>query len=177
MLKRSLLLGLLLAVLILPGLTVPCAAQDGDGDTYTITELSESELQDFTLDQQHGSIVSTRGATVHSLMFIPYNIVSGNWITGLNFICLEANEELSVVYIHAGSAYHGFTISTTKNFSDITKIVNDRAFMNGIAFKSPTTLLISTVKGPFMVSQFIMNGSMGYGFQTFYSSQQGWPNP
>ena len=167
MLKRSLLLGLLLAVLILPGLTMTCAAQD-----VIIESDTSVEFQDCMAALQNasdGSIVSTRGATIAQVMEVPYNIMSGNWITGLNVHSLNDNEELTFFYVNKGVPYKSFTIVMKKNMTDSTFVINSEVLMGSTPFKSPTTLLIGSIKGGFTLSQFLMNGDEGFGYQTFNS--------
>ncbi len=164
--KKSLLLGLLLAVLILPGLTAPCAAQDGNSEADIYAEFQDRmSAQQNTRDS---SIVST-SATIAQMMEVPYNIMDKHWITGLNFHCWEENERLTFLYVNKGETYHKITVGFNGSLHDVTKVVNDEFLMQGESFKSPTTLLIASEKGAFTVSQFLMNDNGGFGFQTFFS--------
>ncbi len=164
MLKRSLLLGLLLAVLILPGLTMTCAAQD-----VIIESDTSVEFQDCMAALQNGSIVSTRESSIAQVMEVPYNIVTGNWITGFNVHSLSDNEELTFFYVNKGEPYRSFKIVMKKSMTDSTLLIDDKILMGSTPFKSPTTLLIGSIKGGFTLSQFLMNGDEGFGYQTFNS--------
>ena len=178
MLKRSLLLGLLLTVLILPGLTMTCAAQEGNSESDIIAEFQDcmAALQNANESAGGGTIVSTRGDAApdyYHYLVIPYNIVTDHWDTGLNLNCVEG-EELIMGYIHNGETYRAVSVSFTGK-TDITKLVNDKYFMGDKPFRSPTKLVIFSHKAGFTVSQFLMNDSGGFGFQTFFSAK-GWPS-
>ncbi len=174
MLKRSLLLGLLLllllTVLILPGLTMTCAAQEGNSEADIIAEFQDcmAALQNASEEAEEGAIVSTRGETeYHSYLTIPYNIVAPHWITGLNFNCVKG-EELLVGYLHNGETYRAIRVDFTGK-TDITRVVNDEFFLGEEPFRSPTQLVIFSTKGGFTVTQFLMYDIGGFGFQTFFS--------
>jgi hypothetical protein len=168
MLKRSLLLGLLLFVLVLPGLVVPCAAQDGNSEADIYAEFQNCLAVLQNTSEEADSIVSTRGATdYYHYMVIPYNIVAPHWITGLNYNCVKG-EKLLVGYVHNGETYRAIYVDFTGK-TDITRVVSDKFFMGDEPFRSPTKLVIFSTKGSFTVTQFLMYDIGGFGFQTFYS--------
>ena len=169
--KRSLLLGLLLAVLILPLLTMTCEAQEGNSEADIYAEFQASMLawQNARQEVKNGSLVSTRGAIeYYDKIVIPYNIVTGTWITGLNIMCPK-DDVLTIGYFHDGEVYHLIEIDISA-FTDVTFLVNDTKLLDGKAFQSPSTITVFTKNGPVAISQFLMNGVNGFGFQTFFSA-------
>ena len=176
MLKRSLFMGLLLVALILSGLTVPCIAQEAGGNDGVSIEISadaSAGFQDCMSALQgtsNGSIVSTRGASNANIMMVPYNIIEGSWLTGINLNCANDNEKITIFYINNGVAYNKVELELEKSLTDVTFLINSKVFMGDVTFRSPTTLLISSEIGSFYISQFLMNGSSGFGFQTFLSN-------
>ncbi len=116
-----------------------------------------------------GSIVSTRGETAGQMMEVPYNIIVDNWVTGINVHSLSDNEELSFFYVNNGQPYLKVILKIDTSMVDSTFLINDKTYMADVQFKSPTTLVIFSKTGGFTLSQFIMNGDEGFGYQTFNS--------
>ncbi len=170
MLKRSLLLWLLVVAFILSGLTAPCIAQETDSETQILAELQAcmNDLQ----GKQDGSIVSTRGATEYvEFMKVPYNIMSGDWVTGINIECINDDELLIGYYHDSDKAYSAVKIPFRAG-ENLTKVVNDKILLPTKSFQSPTTIWFFSKNGSFAVSQFLMNSSGGFGFQTFFSKSK-----
>ena len=176
MLKKSLLLGVLLVVFLLSGLTIQCAAQDENDEPFTVEEVSCDLVyfQRSLAALRSGSGAAMRGETLYAhYMTLSYNIIYQNWVTGLNIVSLNSStntDSLQFVFVSHGEMYAATEIELVPGMTDFTFVV-DEILPEGKAFQTPTTLFIYAKKYPFVVSQFVMNG-VGFGCQTFNSIER-----
>ena len=155
MLKKTVLGGIILAVFLFAGLTLPCAAQDEDVNSNGLREATNFQ---------------------HAIR-IPYNIKTGNWSTGLHiYTGYAAGEDFTIYFWSASGNYASNTLHVPQGEGWTGMIEN--LLPPRVTFQSPTMINIYSTTGKFMVTQFIMNGS-GFGFQSFYSypyDSPQWPN-
>jgi len=118
---------------------------------------------------------------VSDKLFLPYNVKSERWWTGLHIVPVT-NSILPVVI----EFYHG---DNTDPYAEATLVIRGQAGWTGnvedllperVPFRSPSSLNILSDKR-FTVTKFIANtgsSSPGFGFQTFYSYSafDGWPH-
>ena len=123
-----------------------------------------------------GTFLSQKAYAASHTCWVPYNIKTGAWWTGINFRTDYFVETLTIRFAYETTVYETVTLEITNsvwtgNVQDLLAVPS--------SFQSPTFLLITSKKGKFMVTQFVGNtGSVGggFGFQTFYSYPDGsWP--
>ena len=124
---------------------------------------------------------------------VPYCIMTGDWATGLHITANYYNSEdfeirfigssghYKTVYLDLADYPGGWT-GTVQQLFDLDAPVSPSPEVGApvpVVFESPSTLLIHSDRGYFMVTQFVMNGATGgFGFQTIYSWPYGsWPHP
>jgi len=133
-------------------------------------------------------------ADVEHKCYVPYNIKTGSWNTGLHIVteyfddyleiyiwCGNTSSPNKIVYLDMDPYPKGWT-GTIQDLFDLPeylvgKEVASNPVFNASTLQSPAFLTIYSAWGGFMVSQFIISAVSGYGFQTFYSwpSANGWP--
>ena len=156
MLKRIALLGMMLAVFLLAGTTLPSAVQAEEEEPTGLRE---------------------NGTYSHTVR-IPYNIKTGNWVTGIHLNTGFTTETLKIYFWGPSGYYANSQITITTGGGGWTGLVEDLLPPSVDTFQSPTRLSIYSINGKFTVTQSIMNG-VGFGYQTFYSypyASPEWPN-
>ena len=122
--------------------------------------------------------------------YVPYNIKIGNWDTGLHIRSRNSNEVIDVLFFKNMSNYATVTLDmgapnsaqwtgTPEELLSLPVILSQNPGVTAPVpiFQSGSTLIFKSTIGKFTVTQFLMNGIGGFGFQTFYSYPYGsWPN-
>ncbi len=158
MLKKTVLLGILLTVFLITGLTLPCAAQDADGDSNGLRKKLDTTLYEHAVR-------------------IPYNIKTKNWLTGLHIYTGYGDGEDFTIYFWGKTGNYATKTLHVSQGEGWTGLI-ENLLPAGKTFQSPTMINIYSKTGKFMVTQFLMNGS-GFGYQSFYSYPYDgpiWPN-
>jgi len=99
--------------------------------------------------------------------WVPYNIKSGVWWTGLHIETNYLNETLTVVFFDGSDEY---AVETIELPEAVWTDAAENLLTNPAEFRSPSLLLFYSEYDYFTVTQFVGN-DIGFGFQTFFS----WP--
>ena len=125
-----------------------------------------------------GSFWTETGQAASHSCWLPYNILTGTWTTGLHIRTDTFSEGLTIQFWHGSDKYDIVTLNLTNGTwtGSVQNLLGNPAL-----FQSPSLLLFSSTTGKFTLTQFLVNagsGSPGFGFQTFHSylTAEGWPH-
>ncbi|MDD5723240.1 MAG: hypothetical protein PHY29_05810 [Syntrophales bacterium] len=139
-----------------------------------------------------GALLSPDAGAAAHRCWVPYNIYSGNWSTGIHITAnYYASEDFEIKFFNGTGNYKtvhldlddspGGWTGTIKQLFDLPEVgivgkETNAALVIPNPFTSPSFMIISSTYDYFTVSQFVMNSVNGFGFQTFYSYPLGsWP--
>jgi len=115
-------------------------------------------------------------ATYVQNCWVPYNISTGEWVTGINITTANTTDVLYIRFFDATSLYGTVNLSMAAHggrfWTGTVQQLLALAASPLPAFRSPSLILFQSEIDVFTVTQFVMNlGTYGngFGYQTFHS--------
>ena len=167
MLKKRVLLGVLLAVFLFTGFTLPTTGQAEQNEELVFIP---GPIPDPFIPGPILPPIDLLPSLIYDyhMLMVPYNILVSGWWTGINLYSFTG-DNLKIEFWNNGAKYATKYLHLAAAVDETGMI--ESFLPSGVLFQSPTTLRIYSQNNVFFLTQFIGSddGGFGYNKSTSYS--------
>lgn len=162
MLKKRVLLGMMLSVLLMACFTLPTTGQAGQAEYI---ELIPGPIPGPIIPGPILPPIDPLPLFIYDyhMLIIPYNVSADGWWTGINLYSLTG-DNLKIEFWSNGAKYATKYLHISAAV-DMTGLI-ESFLPSGVLFQSPTTLRIYSQNYAFFLTQFVGNSTQAFGHQT-----------